>query len=91
MPEKLTIKPLNELMLKEYPPQRWVVEKLIPQGGLVMMSASPASYKTWLMLQVALSVAKGEEFINAFHTEQRHRHRHRHRHHAFMMCSFNSA
>lgn len=70
MPEKLTIKLLNELMLKEYPPQRWVVEKLIPQGGLVMMSASPASYKTWLMLQVALSVAKGEKFIDAFHTEQ---------------------
>lgn len=68
--KKLDIKSLGELLAREYPPQRWLTDGLVPCDGLVMMSSAPANYKTWLMMQFAISVAKGEKLFDHFSTEQ---------------------
>jgi len=68
--DKLQVYSLDSLMSAEYPPQRWLVDKMIAVDGLTIISAAPASYKTWLALDIALCVAKGEKFLNTFKTEQ---------------------
>lgn len=65
-----SFKSLDNLLDKKFPPIQWLVDGLIPEGSIVLMSAKPASYKTWLAYQMALSVSTGEKFLNQFKTEQ---------------------
>lgn len=60
---------LSELMATEYPPQSWLVEKLIPKEGLVALSGIPGSFKSYLTNWLALKVATGENFFT-FPTEK---------------------
>ncbi|MFC2169767.1 AAA family ATPase [Acidobacteriota bacterium] len=41
----------------------WVVEDIIPEGSLVMLSGAPGDYKTWLALALAKAVSTGREFL----------------------------
>lgn len=66
-PEYISI---NELMSREYPSTQWLVDKLIPAGAITVMSAAPASYKTWLLLDIANAVAAGKPLFDVFQTEQ---------------------
>lgn len=66
----LELNDLQALFKKEYPPQEWLIDKLIPIDGFVVMSAQPRHYKSWLMLAMAMAVASGEAFLNIFATEQ---------------------
>jgi RecA-family ATPase len=47
-----------------------VVDGLIPVEGMVAVSGDPGSYKTWLMMEMALSVASGKNFLGKFPTKQ---------------------
>lgn len=60
---------LKELMTQYYPESEWVVESLIPEG-LTVLSAQPASYKTWLLLDIAIAVASGGQLSETFDTTQ---------------------
>lgn len=47
----------------------WLVEDWVPENGLIGLFAPPESYKTWTLLDAAISVAlgnQGEPFLNAF-------------------------
>lgn len=44
-----------ELMKLEFPPTQWLVEGLLPEG-LTVLSGAPKIGKSWLSLQIALSV-----------------------------------
>ncbi|MFA6184498.1 MAG: AAA family ATPase [Parcubacteria group bacterium] len=57
-----------ELATKEYPEQEWLIEKLIPAGGITIISGYPGSFKTWFMLDMAIRIAKGEKFLEVFNT-----------------------
>lgn len=57
----------DQLMSINFPPDQWVIESLIP-NGLTILSAQPGSYKTWLLLDMALAVSQGQEFIGKFAT-----------------------
>ena len=70
MTKRLDARSLSELLTREYPPQRWLIKGLIPCDGVVMMSSAPASYKTWLMMQFAISIASGEKLFDHYETEQ---------------------
>lgn len=61
---------LSTLLSKKFDEQRWIIEDLIPQDGFVILSAAPASCKTWLMLEMAKNVAQGEKFLGQFKTDQ---------------------
>jgi hypothetical protein len=60
---------MAELMAQEFPEELWVVDGLIPEG-ITVMSAQPASYKTWLLLAIATNVADGTSLFGQFATEQ---------------------
>lgn len=60
---------LKELMSKDFPESEWVVERLIPEG-LTVLSAQPASFKTWLILDLAISIASGSPLFDTFETKQ---------------------
>lgn len=60
---------LKELMEQCFPDSEWVVRRLIPEG-LTVLSAQPASFKTWLLLDIAICVASGKPLFNTFDTEQ---------------------
>lgn len=66
----MKIHKLDALMTKEFKTQEWLVDKLIPQDGFVMMSAAPSSYKTFLALELAKNVAEGKRFLGRFKTKQ---------------------
>lgn len=63
-----TIK-MVDLMGREFPEAEWVVQGLIPEG-ITILSAPPASYKTWLLLDIVASVATGKPLFDEFATEQ---------------------
>lgn len=62
--------PISELLDKDLPPIRWLVGGIIPEEGITIMAAKPASLKTWAALQMAIDVASGEKFLGEFETQQ---------------------
>ncbi|MEM4721530.1 MAG: AAA family ATPase [Candidatus Methanomethylicaceae archaeon] len=52
-----------ELVNDGIPRVQWLVDGLIPEGSLVMITAPPGYFKTWIALKLARCVADGEEFI----------------------------
>lgn len=50
-----------ELERKDIPPIRWIVDGLLPQG-LTILAGAPKAGKSWLSLDICLSVAKAEPF-----------------------------
>ena len=67
---KLKAKSLSELLEEKFPPQQWLVDKIIPDSGLVLLSAAPSSFKTWLALETSLCVADGKPLFNTFDVNQ---------------------
>ena len=61
---------LTDLMNKEFPETEWTVEQLIPSGARVAISGAPAAFKTWLVLDLILKVARGEILFDKFVTNQ---------------------
>ncbi|MBI4185486.1 AAA family ATPase [Candidatus Berkelbacteria bacterium] len=57
---------LEELMLRKFPESRWLVEGLIPEAGITAISGTPASFKTWVHLFLARSVASGLPLFEKF-------------------------
>lgn len=57
-------------MHKNFPPQKWLVDKLVPDAAITIFSGAPASCKTWITLHTAISVARGEPLFGEFATNQ---------------------
>jgi CRP-like cAMP-binding protein len=60
---------LAELMAKEFPPTKWIVEGVIPQGTMIL-GGKPKMGKSWLMLGLCISVATGMPALNSFEVEK---------------------
>lgn len=60
----------RDLAAKEFPANEWMVDFLIPASGITILSALPGSYKTWLLLHLAINIATGEKVFNEFDTSQ---------------------
>ena len=56
---------LADLETMEFPPMKWVVPNFIPEG-LSICAGRPKIGKSWLMLGVALAVARGTETLGEF-------------------------
>lgn len=53
----------DELLDATFPPQRWLLDGLIPCGGLVILGGKKKLGKSWLCLQIAQAVAGGSETL----------------------------
>ena len=51
------------LLERDIPPQKWVIEGLLPEG-LTLLCGAPKAGKSWLALDMALHVASGKPFWN---------------------------
>jgi hypothetical protein len=67
---RLNVVSYGELASIEFPPNKWVVDFLIPASGITILSALPGSYKTWLLLHLAISIATGGKVFGEFETSQ---------------------
>lgn len=60
---------LDSLLDHKFPPTRWIVEGLIPTEGITIVSALPGSFKTWMLLEIALCVTQGRKLFGQYATE----------------------
>ena len=70
MENNLTPLLLSDLMNMKFPDTEWVVEQLIPSGAIVAISGAPATFKTWLVLDLMLKVSRGDILFDKFVTNQ---------------------
>ncbi|MCI1982570.1 MAG: AAA family ATPase [Oscillospiraceae bacterium] len=61
-PEKLPTFSAAELQNKELPPLKFIVDGVLPQG-LALLASPPKYGKSWLVLDLCLSVAAGKPFL----------------------------
>lgn len=63
-------KSVSEIIKIKFESTPWLVENLIPSKCITILSGAPASYKTWLLLQMAIKIAQGEKFLGQFKCEK---------------------
>lgn len=68
--QTLNIISFSGLMHKAFKENSWIVEGLIPSEGSIAISGSPASFKTWLILDMAIKIAEGNLLFGKFKTKQ---------------------
>lgn len=69
--EKPKLTWLSDIMLKPIPRPRWLVKDIWVQGGCGFIAGAPKSYKSYIGLDLAVSVSTGTPFLGAFPTVQR--------------------
>ena len=62
---RLDPQPLFEL-LKNLPQPQWLIKGILTQGAVGFIAGEPKSFKSWLGLDMALSVASGQPFLGEF-------------------------
>ena len=56
---------------RDHRPIRWLVADVWAESEVGFISGTPKSYKSWLALDLAVSVATGSRFLDAFASERR--------------------
>jgi len=69
MSRGLCLYTMEGLMKQDFPEEQWVLDELIPEG-ITVISAAPASFKTWILLSIAASIACGTKLFNHFEPSQ---------------------
>lgn len=59
---------LRDWMLKYDKPTEWDIEGWLPSASITGVVAPPGSFKTWLLIDLAVSVATGTPFMGQFKT-----------------------
>jgi DNA polymerase I-like protein with 3'-5' exonuclease and polymerase domains len=57
---------MDDLGAEPIPAQHWLVEQLLPEGGLFMLSGHPGTGKTTLALQICMQIAAGRPVLGRF-------------------------
>lgn len=52
------------------PPLEWLVDGMIPRSSVSLLSAEPGSYKSYMAIELAISVASGRKAFGSFRTRQ---------------------
>ena len=61
---------LKELSTIENQPTEYLIEKLIPDQGTTVLSGNPGNYKTWLIFEIAKSIATGNKLFGIFNSRR---------------------
>jgi RecA-family ATPase len=67
-PLQLYPETLDALLALNFPPKEWLIEGLLPAQALTILSGASNSYKTWLMLQMALNITQGKRLFGELET-----------------------
>ncbi len=62
----VNFKTLETLLTQVYPEQMYLVDRLIPEAGITILSGSPGVFKTYNLLQIAMCVANGDPYLGRF-------------------------
>lgn len=65
----LLTEPLGQLLNEQFPPEVWIVDKLIPDEAVTILAGFPGSFKTWLYMYIAVKVAKGQPVFGQYKTK----------------------
>lgn len=65
----LKIQSAKEL-LKSNLHQEWIIQDILPEGSISIISAKPGSFKTWLTLYFAMCISKGESVFGIFNVRK---------------------
>ena len=57
---------LGDLMARPIPRPRWLVENIWTEDGCGFIAGAPKSYKSWMALDLAVSVASGTPFLGLY-------------------------
>lgn len=57
--------PLFDL-LRNIPPPKWLIKDVLTYGAVGFIAGQPKSFKSWIGLDLALSVASGQPFLGEF-------------------------
>lgn len=68
--KKLQPKSWKELNETEFSPNVWLIERLVPLEGITLITGAPASYKSWLVHQMATDISQGKPFLNTFASQK---------------------
>ena len=68
--ERRTLKDLgitkaSDFMANEPPPMQWLVENLVPANSFVVLGGAPKTCKSWMALDIGISVALREPAFNS--------------------------
>jgi hypothetical protein len=61
------VTPLTEILSKSFPPLRYIIEGLLPDSGLYILSSNPKAGKTTLVHQACLSLLMEAPFLGSQH------------------------
>lgn len=61
---------LTQLYTEEFPPVLWLAEDLIPFGGVTAITGDSNSFKSFLTIALASSVAQGKPFLGHFNVSK---------------------
>jgi hypothetical protein len=59
---------IDDLMAEEDTEPDWLVDSLVPNGGITILAGKARNFKTWMLLHLALSVATGDKVFGHFNT-----------------------
>lgn len=64
---------VSDLMAVEDPEEDWLVEGLIPAGGNILLAGYPKTYKTMVLLELAVALATESPFLGRYRVPTRRR------------------
>jgi hypothetical protein len=56
----------QQIVNKDYGPETWTVDRLIPELSITAITGIQGSYKTWITLEIARCVGSGTDFLGKF-------------------------
>lgn len=63
------IKTMGTLMSEKFPEQVYLVDRIIPDSAITIMSGASRAFKTYTLLETAIAVASGKKLFGQFETQ----------------------
>ena len=65
-----SLRTLTDLMSQKFPEQEYLVDRIIPEASITILSGTAGSFKTYTLLQLAKCVASGSSLFGQFPTQR---------------------
>ncbi len=62
---------INDLLKKKLPASEFIINNLIPENSITILAGNPSSYKSWLLLSIAISVGSGGFLFKTFKDKEK--------------------